>query len=73
MGVLRKDGVTGGIGRVSGGNEWGRKHKIVSVRNANSRFCDRITLDGSNPEGSAIRFDMGIITDDMISIDGWWR
>ena len=54
LGVSRKDGVTDGVGRVSGGNERGREYKIVSVRNANSRLCDRITLDGSTPEGSVI-------------------
>ena len=71
LGILRKDGVTNGVGRVSGGNEWGLKHKIVSVRNANSGLCNCRTLDGSTPEGSAIWFDMGIITYAMRSIDGW--
>ena len=51
LGVLRKDGITDGVGRVSGGNEPVRKHKIVSIRNSNSRFCDCRTLDGSTPEG----------------------
>ena len=73
LGVSRKDSVNDGVGRVSGGNERGREHKIVSVSNANSRFCDRRTLDGSTPDGSAIGFDMGIITDAMISIGGWRR
>ena len=73
LGVSRKDYVTNGVGRASGGNERGLKHKIVSVRNANSRFCDRRTLEMSTPEGSAIGFDMGIIIDAMISIDGWKR
>ena len=36
--VSRKDGVNNGVVRVSDGNEWGHKHKIVSVSNANSRF-----------------------------------
>ena len=52
--VLRKDGVTDGIERVSGGNERGRKHKIVSVSNANLRFCDRRNLDMSTLKGSVI-------------------
>ena len=73
LGVLRKDGVTNGVGRVNGGNERGRKHKIVSVSNANSRFCYRRTLDGITLEGSDIGFDMGIITYAMISIDGCRR
>ena len=75
LGVSRKDGVTDIVGRVSGGNERGHKHKTVSASNANSRFCNHITLDGSTPEDSAIGFDMGIITYSMISIDGWrlWR
>ena len=38
LGVSRKDGINDGVGRVSGGNERGREHKIVSVSNANSRF-----------------------------------
>ena len=42
---------------MSGGNERVREHKIVSVSNANSRFCDRRTLDGSTPEGRVIGFD----------------
>ena len=71
LGVLRKDGVTDGIGRVSGGNERGRIHKIVSVRNMNSRLYECRTLDRSNPEGSVIGFEMGIITDAMISINRW--
>ena len=71
LGVSRKDGVTDIVGRVSGGNERGHKHKTVSASNANSRFCNHITLDGSTPEDSAIGFDMGIITYSMISIDGW--
>ena len=65
LGVSSKDGVTGGVGRVSGGNERGREHKIVSVSNVNLRLCDRRTLDRSTPEGSAIGFYMGIITDAM--------
>ena len=69
--VLRKDDVNDGVGRVSGGNERGCEHKIVSVSNANSRFCNRRTLDGGTPEGSAIGFDMGIVTDVMREIDGW--
>ena len=73
MGVSRKDGVNDLVGRVSGGNEQGREHKSVSVSNANLRFCDRRTLDGSNPEGSTIGFDMGIITDSMREINGWRR
>ena len=71
LGGSRKDGVTDGVGRASGGNEWGRKPKVVSISNANSRFCDCRTLDGSTPEGSAIGFGMGIIIDAMRSIDGW--
>ena len=50
---------------MSNGNELGREHKIVSVGNANSRFCNHKTLDRSTPEGSAVGFDMGIITDAM--------
>ena len=73
MGVLRKYGVKEGVGRVSGGNEQVREHKKKSVSNANSRFCDLRTLDGSNPEGSAIRFDMGIITGAIRAIDRWRR
>ena len=65
LGVSRKDGVIDGVGRVRVINERGRKHKIVPVRNANSRFCDHRTLDRSTLEGSAIGFDMGIITDIM--------
>ena len=38
LGVSRKDGVNNGVGRVSGSNERGREHKIVSVINANSQF-----------------------------------
>ena len=48
LGVSRKYVINDGVGRVSGGNERGSKYKIVSVSNANSRFCDRRTLDGSN-------------------------
>ena len=66
LGVLRKNGVNNGVGRVSGGNERGREHKIVSISNANSRFCDRRTLDGSTPEGSVIGLDIEIITYAMI-------
>ena len=75
MGVSRKDGVNDGVGRVSGGNERGREHKIVSISNSKSQFCDRRTLDGSTPEGSEIGFDMRIITDAMRAINGWrrWR
>ena len=75
LGVLRKDRVNKGVWRVSGGNEQGREHKIVSVNHANSRFYDRRTLDGITTEGSAISFDTGIITDAMRAIDGWrcWR
>ena len=65
LGVSRKDDITDGVGMVSGGSERGCKHKIVSVSNANSRFCDCRTLDGSTLEGSAIGFDMGIIIDTM--------
>ena len=43
--VSRKDGVTDGVGRASRGNEQGRKHKIVSVSNANFQFCDCRTLN----------------------------
>ena len=71
LGISRKDGVTDGIGGVSGGNEQGRKYNIVSVSNVNLRFCDRRTLDRSILEGSVIGFDMGIITDAMRSIEGW--
>ena len=73
LGVSRKDGITNVVGRVSGGNKRDRKHKLVSVSNAKSRFCDRRTLDGNNPEGSAIRFYMGIIKDAMRSINGLRR
>ena len=71
LGVSRKDGVIYSVGRVSGGNEQGSKHKIVSVSNANSQFCNHRTLDRSTPEGYTIGFDMGIIINDMRSIDGW--
>ena len=47
LGISRKDGVNDVVGRVSGVNERGCEHKIVSVRNVNSRFCDRRTLDKS--------------------------
>ena len=73
LGVSRKDGINDGVGRVSDGNEWGHEHKIVYVRNAKLRFCDRRTLYGSTTEGSAIGFDIGIITDSMREIDGWRR
>ena len=75
MGVSGNCGVNDRVGRVSGGNERVREHKIVSVRNANSRFCNHRTLDVSTPEGSVVVFDMGIITDAMIVIYGWrrWR
>ena len=70
MGILRKDGVDDGVGRVSCGNERGLEQKIVSVSKANSRFCNRRNLYGITLEGSTIRFDMGIITDTMREIDG---
>ena len=54
---------------MSGGNEQCSEHKVVSVINATSRFCDRKTLDESTPEGSAIGFDMGIIIDAMTAIN----
>ena len=73
LGVLRKDGVHDGVGRVIGSNEQGCEHKIVSVSNENSQFCDHRTLDGSTTEGSAIGFDMEIITDATIEINGWRR
>ena len=73
LGVSRKDGVNDGVGKVSGGNERGREHKIMSVSNDNSQFYYHRTLDRSTPEGSAIGFDMGIITDSMRAIDGWRR
>ena len=38
LGVSRKDGVNDSVGRVSGINERGCEHKIVSVRNSNSRI-----------------------------------
>ena len=38
LGVSRKDSVTNSIGSASGVNERSRKHKIVSVSNANSQF-----------------------------------
>ena len=62
LGVLRKDGVNDGLGRVSNSNEQVCEHKIVSVSNANSRFCNHRTLDRITPEGSAIGFYMVIIT-----------
>ena len=62
LGVSTNDGVNYGVGSVSSSNERGRKHKIVSVSNAKSRFYNCRTLDGSTPEGSAIGFEMGIIT-----------
>ena len=49
LGVLRKDGISNVVGRVSGGNEHGREHKIASVRNANSQLCDQRNLDRSTP------------------------
>ena len=70
LGILRKDGIADGVGRVSAGNERGLKHKVVPVSNANLRFYNRITLDGSTPEGSAVGFDMGIIKNSMRSING---
>ena len=75
LGISREDGVNDVVGRVSGGNERGREHKIMFVGNANSRFCDCRTLDRSTPEVSTIGFDMGIITDAMRAIDRWrrWR
>ena len=73
MGASRKYGVTDIVVRASGGNERVRKHKIVSISNANSQFYDSRTLDGSTPEGSAVGFDMGIITDSIRLIDGWQR
>ena len=65
VGVSIKDGVTNGVGRVSGGNKQGRKHKLClfEMQTRGSTICR--TLDGSTPEGSAIGFDMGIITDAM--------
>ena len=48
LGVSRKDGINDGVGRVSGGNEWGREHKIVSVSNMKLWFCNGRTLDGSS-------------------------
>ena len=73
LGISREDGVNDVVGRVSGGNERGREHKIMFVGNANSRFCDCRTLDRITPEVSTIGFDMGIITDAMREIDGWRR
>ena len=73
LGVSRKDGVNDGVVRVSGGNKWGHEHKIVSVSNANPWFCNHRNLHRSTMEGSVIGFDMGIITDAMISIGGWRR
>ena len=73
LGVSRKDGVNGGVGRVSGGNGRGRKHKIVSVSNATSRFCDHRIPEMITPEGSVIGFNMKIITDTMRGINGWRR
>ena len=73
LGILSNDGVANGVGRVSVGNERGLKHKVVSVINANLRFYNRITLDGSTPEGSVVGFDMGIIKNHMRSINGWRR
>ena len=54
MGVSRKGGVNDGVGRLSGGNERGLKHKKNSVSNANLRFCDRRNLDMSTLKGSVI-------------------
>ena len=71
--VSKNNGVNGGVGRVSRNNKRDRKHKIVSVRNANSQLCYCRTLDGSTLECSAIGFDIGIITYTMRSIDGWIR
>ena len=51
LGVSRKDGVNNVVGREIRGNEQGRKHKIVSVSNANSKLCNCTTQDGSTPEG----------------------
>ena len=69
--VSKKYGVNNDIGRVSSGNKKGQEHKIVSASNVNSRLCDRRTLYRSTPEGFAIGFDMGIITDAMREIDRW--
>ena len=69
--ILRKDGVTDGVGRVSGGNERGRKHKVVYVSNTKLRFYNRRTLDGSTLEGPEIGFDKGIITNSMRSNNRW--
>ena len=71
LGVSRKDGFNNGVERASGGNKRAREHKIVSVSNANSRFCNHCTLDGSTQEGYVIGFDMGIIIYSMREIDGW--
>ena len=49
LSISRRDGITDGVGRLSSGDERGREHKIVSISNANLRFYDRRTLDGSNP------------------------
>ena len=73
LGILRNDGVADGVGRVIVGNERSLKHKVVSVSNANLQFYNRITLDGSTPEGSTVGFDMGIIKNSMISINRWQR
>ena len=73
LSILRKDGVTNGVGRVSGSNEQGRKHKVVSVSNEHSRFYNRRTLDRSTPESYVIKFDMGIITNYIRSFNGWQR
>ena len=73
LSILRKDGVTNGVGRVSGGNEQGRKHKVVSVSNEHSRFYNRRTLDRITTEGYVIKFDMGIITNSIRSFNGWQR
>ena len=73
LGVSTKDGVSDSVGRVSFGNERGRKHKIVPVSNENLRFCDRRTLDRSTLDGYAIRFDMGIKIDAMRAINWWQR
>ena len=73
VGVSIKDGVTNGVGRVSGSNEQGRKHKVVSVSNEHSRFYNRRTLDRITTEGYVIKFDMGIITNSIRSFNGWQR
>ena len=67
-GALWKDGVNHGVGRASSGNERGCEHKLVSVGNVNSQFCNCRTLGASTPEGSTIGFVMEITTDATIAI-----